>query len=287
MWLATRQGRRAEAAFDARVVRGADGVVVGAESILLRGTTGRAVLLLHGFNDTPQSLRSMAEAFHASGWTVSAPLLPGHGRSLEAFAASDRRQWLRATSEAFATLRLEHDAVVVGGLSMGGALATLLAAREPAVRALLLFAPMLAPTWLMRLVAWFGWLSRPFVRYIANRDGERSVRDPVARDALIAYRVTTPTLVRELRQLARDAHRALPRVHAPTFYAQSVQDNRLSARMARRAFERLGCRDRTLHWLTGAGHVITADYGHAALAALAVSWAEKRVTPAPSASPPA
>ena len=39
---------------------------------------------------------------HAAGWSVYAPLLPGHGRSLRAFAASGADEWIGA---ARATLR--------------------------------------------------------------------------------------------------------------------------------------------------------------------------------------
>ncbi len=37
------------------------------------------VLVLHGFTGNPQSMRSLAEAFAAAGYTVELPLLPGHG----------------------------------------------------------------------------------------------------------------------------------------------------------------------------------------------------------------
>ena len=68
---------------------GADGVVDGAASIALDAPGPRAVLLLHGFGDTPQSMLHLALALHAGGWTVRAPLLPGHGRTLADFGQTD------------------------------------------------------------------------------------------------------------------------------------------------------------------------------------------------------
>ena len=43
----------------------ADGNVIGADPVHLVGTAGVAVLLLHGFNDTPQSMGYLARRLHA------------------------------------------------------------------------------------------------------------------------------------------------------------------------------------------------------------------------------
>src|SRR4051812_7894698 len=59
---------------------GANGIVTGAESVFLPGDASHAVLLMHGFGDTPQSVRPLADALNAAGWTVSVILMPGHGR---------------------------------------------------------------------------------------------------------------------------------------------------------------------------------------------------------------
>src|SRR4051812_25853498 len=80
VWRA-RAARRVERAYAARHPAAADGVVEGAAPFTLRGTNGRALLLLHGSGDTPQTLRYLGERLHAAGYTVHAPLLPGHGQS--------------------------------------------------------------------------------------------------------------------------------------------------------------------------------------------------------------
>src|SRR5690606_9503670 len=110
--------------FPARV----DGIVIGAETRTFEGTEHRAILLLHGYNDSPYSLDAIARELHGAGWTVHVPLLPGHGRSLEAFAAWTSEEMLAAVRAAYAELRAANHTVVVGGLSMGGALACWLGA---------------------------------------------------------------------------------------------------------------------------------------------------------------
>ena len=59
---------------------GPDGIISGAEPFQLEGGSDRGLLLLHGFNDTPQSVAFLAHALRGRGWTVSVPLLPHHGR---------------------------------------------------------------------------------------------------------------------------------------------------------------------------------------------------------------
>ena len=78
-----RSGARARETVRQRLTLDTDGIVVGATTIDLPTDGGRAVLMLHGFGDTPQTLEYLAAYVHAQGWAVRAPLLPGHGRTLD------------------------------------------------------------------------------------------------------------------------------------------------------------------------------------------------------------
>lgn len=118
--------RRAAFRTSARFPRRSDGVVQGAETISHAGGK-RGVLLLHGFGDTPQTLAPIAARLMADGWTVRAPLLAGHGRSLESFVRSKGSDWEATAREAWDELARGCDRVAIVGLSMGGALACTLA----------------------------------------------------------------------------------------------------------------------------------------------------------------
>lgn len=265
--IAHRAERRFEAAYD----RNPEGVIVGAESLLLRGTRPGAILLLHGYNDSPQSVASVAGAFHDAGWTVFAPLLPGHGRTLQAFAESKADDWIRGARQALAALQRDHPAVATCGLSMGGALALLLAAEDHSVRAVVAIAPYLRLSTPMRLLLALGPVAALGAKYVSG-GGQHSVHDPDAAQRMIAYRQSTPRLLRELSLVAHRAFRVLPRVRQPVLVIQSREDNRIPSRLAASAFERIGASDKTLEWRTGAGHVLTVDYGHAAVERLAAEW---------------
>jgi esterase/lipase len=94
---------------------------------------------------------------------------------------------------------------------------------------------------------------------------------------MIAYRASTPRLVVELEQVVRHARKALPGVHQPVLVVQSREDNRIPASGAAAAFELIGSADKTLHWTTGNGHVVTVDYGHDEIERLVADWLESRL----------
>jgi carboxylesterase len=110
---------------------GADGIIKGAEPIDLTRTGGSAVLALHGGGDTPQSLALLAQHLFQRGYSVRAPLLARHGRSLEDFARVDADEWRAQVRSEYDALRAKHDSVFVVGQSVGGALAIDLAASRP------------------------------------------------------------------------------------------------------------------------------------------------------------
>jgi carboxylesterase len=280
-WAAFRawRARRVEQAFEAKYGsrRGADGVIAGAEGFVLNGVARRAVVLFHGFNDSPQSMKSPAAALHAAGWTVYVPLLPGHGRSPHVFATAYADDWISAARRAVLDALARHDVVAVGGLSLGGALATIVATAEPRVVAAVLFAPFLVHSRRLGAIAAIWPVFSLGMKYLTGGGAIRSIRDPLARDTFIAYGCSTPRLMREVQRVVQHARRALPKLRQPVWIAQSSDDYRIPTGQAQAAFDLLGSADKHLHWTTGNGHVITVDYGHEMLAAEAVRWIESRV----------
>jgi len=93
-------------------------------------TGGRriGVLLSHGFTGSPASMKPWGEALAAKGYAVEVPRLPGHGTTWQEMNKTTWQDWYAEVSRAFDKLDAENDAIVVGGLSMGAALALHLAA---------------------------------------------------------------------------------------------------------------------------------------------------------------
>jgi carboxylesterase len=113
-------------------------VMPGAEPFSADAGPGAdAVLLCHGFTGCPQSMRPLAQAFAAAGFSVELPLWPGHGTSIEDMLDTGWDDWSGAAEAAYLDLAARSRRVLVAGLSMGGTLATWLAAHHPEIAGLI------------------------------------------------------------------------------------------------------------------------------------------------------
>jgi carboxylesterase len=235
-------------------------VIRGAQTIDLQEEGSPGVLLLHGFGDTPQTLALLARKLHKSGYSLYAPLLPGHGRNMDAFGKSRAADWIAAAKSALAEMRRRHNSVSIVGLSMGGALGVLLAAELDDIPALVLIAPYLGMPRVLGLAASTHWAWGRLVGEVNARD-PRSVRDPIEREKNLAYGAITGRALFELSKVVKLARKALPDVKAPTLIIQSREDPRVPPDVAEFALGALGAREKKLIWTEGAGHIITVDYG--------------------------
>jgi len=242
--------------------QGADtaAILPGAETIDLQEGGSHGVLLLHGFGDTPQTLALLARRLRKSGYSVLAPLLPGHGRSLESFGKSRANEWIAAAKDAYIDMRARHDSVSVVGLSMGGALAVLLASERRKIPALILIAPYLGMPRRLWVSAATHWLWGGLAGEV-NARNPRSIRDPIEREKNLAYGAVTGRGLHELSKVVRRARKSLTDVRAPTLIIQSREDPRCSPGVAEFALKTLGSEEKKLVWTEGAGHIITVDYG--------------------------
>ena len=250
-------------------------IVRGAETINLQEGNSRGILLLHGFGDTPQTLSLLASALHSAGYDVRAPLLPGHGRSFEAFTASRHKEWLTFAREEFKTMRASHEVVVLAGLSMGGAIAAILAAENPNTPTLVMMAPYMDMPFPHKVAAFVYRLWGADRKRKGNSPG--SIRDPLERAKNVGYGAYSARMLNELSRLTAKARRVLPRITMPTLIVQSRTDPRIKPAIAERTFASLGSREKKLVWIEGAGHIITVDYGREQVFREVRAWIDAHV----------
>jgi carboxylesterase len=235
-------------------------ILSGAETIDLQEGGSHGVLLLHGFGDTPQTLSLLARKLARSGYGVFAPLLPGHGRDMAAFRRSRSTEWIDAARESLERMQSRYDVVSVVGLSMGGALAVVIAADSNSIASLVLIAPYVGMPIELRLAAATHWMWGPFAGEI-NARSPRSIHDPIERERNLAYGMVTGHALHELWTVVKRARKALPGVAAPTLVILSKEDPRVAPGVGEFALRTLGAREKKLIWTEGAGHIITVDYG--------------------------
>lgn len=104
-------------------------IMPGCEPFSATGSSN-AVLVLHGFTGSPQSMRPLAVRLAEAEYSVELPRLPGHGTSVEDLMTTTWDDWATSAEAAYEELLGRCENVAVVGLSMGGALTAYLAQRH-------------------------------------------------------------------------------------------------------------------------------------------------------------
>lgn len=184
-------------------------------------TGGRrvGVLLSHGFTGSPASIKPWGRHLGELGYGVEVPLLPGHGTSWEQLNTMRWSDWSAELTRVFAAMRESHDTVVVGGLSMGGALVLRLAADHPdAVAGVILVNPAVATKRLdVKLLPLMKRVVPSFPG-IAN-----DIKKPGGQE--YGYTRTPLKAIHSLIQSWPHLIADLPKVTAPVLYFRSREDH--------------------------------------------------------------
>lgn len=266
------RARRLERAISRRLRLGADGIIVGAQPETLRGSDTHAVLVLHGFGDTPQSVRELAHSLHAHGWSVEVPLLPGHGRTLAEFGIARSHDWIGHTRDQVARLCRSYKHVSLVGLSMGAALCAIVAAERDDLDALVMLSPYLSmPTYVRRLAPLLR-VSGKLAPFRASTGRTPSIYDPAAESESLGFGVISGHLLAELHDVTSIAREAMPHVAVPTLYMAARNDSRVPVNDTLRNWRHLQTTDREFRLLEQSGHIMTVDYEKQIVFAETARW---------------
>lgn len=213
------------------------------------GDNGHAVVLLHGFTGTPGQFRMMGRFLNDHGYTVHAPLLPGHGTRLEDMATVTRHDWLDAARRAVDEYR-GHDGVHVVGLSMGGLLTLNL---DDVTSITTIDTPIKLYDWRWKIL-WLVRLVKPVVWF---EEGETF--DDEAAEYAIDYGGFPTVAAVELRRLIRETRRRLPAVTAPALIVQSRADETVRPESAEIIYRKISSERKRLAWLETSRHNALLD----------------------------
>lgn len=212
-----------------------------------------ACLLVHGFVGSRKDFGDLGERLAAAGFHVRLARLPGHGTTPRDFARQSPETLYQGLLAEYRELRRHYKAVHVVGFSMGGALATLLASREPVDR-LALVAPYFGVTYRWFYVLppeWWNALFSPVVPYVLKSDRFLQLNKPDGRGNVFSYRLIPTRGVRTLAALGRQARRpeTLGRIQCPVLLMISEGDMAASPRAARKAYDALGSPAKQACWV--------------------------------------
>lgn len=219
----------------------------------LTGGVRVGVLLSHGFTGSPASMRPWGQHLGALGYGVRVPLLPGHGTTWQDLNGRRFEDWYGAVSDAYEALRTEHDVVVAGGLSMGGALVLKLAADRGAdLAGVMVVNPAVATKRLdVKLLPVLKYVVPSFPA-IANDikktgvDESGYVRTPLR--AIHSFIGAWPGIIADL-----------PKVTSPLLYFRSPEDHVVDGSSEPIILDRVSSTDVTRVALPDSYHVATLD----------------------------
>jgi carboxylesterase len=208
-------------------------------------TTG--FLFIHGFTATTVEVRQIANYFYQLGYTVAAPLLPGHGSTPAEMNKVSLRDWNDKVEESYSHLRMKKEKVILFGESMGALLSLFLAHNHPEIEQLFLFSPALEINGL--------WKSRyfwHFIPYIYKNNTDDSM-------AWQGYNVVPLHAARELLKLQKNVIKILPDITIPAMVFLGKNDKTINLNGGVKTFELLGSSTKKLIWLDESSHCILID----------------------------
>lgn len=202
--------------------------------------------IIHGYTGGPYEIEPLVSHLQReTDWEIVVPVLTGHGRELD-FTNVSYKVWLEETAEALKELIAVCDQVYVIGFSMGGMIASYLAATQP-VDKLILLAPARKYVSFKYLAQALGGMvgdglkgtlqeNNLFINY-KNKFGEISVKANVEFMKLVHY--TKPFL---------------EKITAPVFIIQGQHDELVPKKIAYALEEEIGSAKKRIVLIEGAGH---------------------------------
>ncbi|MFH0879214.1 MAG: alpha/beta fold hydrolase [Lentisphaerota bacterium] len=260
-----------QARWERQVTRDVHGLRAGCEEF----TTGQgstALLMIHGFGDSPAVFGPFASRLAALGFSCRALRLPGAGLPVELARSATHDQWIQAIDDAVFALRKQHAAVWLVGHSLGGALATeYVLSNSNQVDGLILLAPLVEVSSdrspFLPPETWFrlGQHLHLFVDTLENYF-PLDVHDPKARAQVVKERFIPLSQYTELFATVSNIRNQSTRLRLPLLVFLADDDHVIDSLAAERYYAQAQSASARIRWIPNAGHVIPMDYGWQAVA---------------------
>jgi len=212
------------------------------------------ILMLHGFTSSPYEFLDMSRAFESEGYSISVPLLRGHGNSVEELSNCQWYQWFEDAKKALFELRKLCENVFVVGQSMGGTLALHLAAHYQ-VEAIVLLAPGM---FLKQKGSSLLPLVSPFKKYINKNDGP-DIKNEISKSKAVTFDRTPIKGIIELNRLFSHVEKDLPEVYCPSLLFHSVDDHVIDYKSSEYIYKHISSKNKRILTLNNSYHVLSLD----------------------------
>ena len=202
-------------------------------------------LLIHGFTATTTEVGWLAKYLAEKGFTVSAPLLPGHGTNPEDLNRKRMTDWLECVENAYHNLRNQCERIIVGGESMGAVLCLYLAEKHPEINALLIYSPAIH-VHKIKFAKYLKWL-KPVL--------EKSNYDPGDK-YWQGYNVYPLRAAQEFEKLQILVERNLSVINQPALILHGLYDETIDEDCGRFVFNSIQSSQKEFYLMENSGHVM-------------------------------
>jgi carboxylesterase len=207
--------------------------------------SSKGVLLIHGFTATTAEIKLLAGALREMGFTVAAPLLPGHGTTPQDMNKTKYGQWLACVEDSYRKLTAQCTQVVAGGESMGAVLSLYLAQKHPEIKALLLYSTAIKVQSL-RYAKYLKWIT-PLM--------DKSNNDPQD-TRWQGYTVYPMRAAHEFAKLQKQVIRNLHSIEQPALILQGIYDKTIDEDCGQLIYNAIHSEIKDLHIMQQSGHVM-------------------------------
>jgi len=211
-------------------------------------------LLVHGFTGTPKEMRMLADSLAQEDYTILAPRLAGHATRVEDITRSHWEDWLSSVEDAINLLKGCTRTQVIMGLSMGGILALIAAARYDLAGVISFSTPCSLPG---DPRAKYLPVLKNFIRKVPK--GKPDWRNLEAAKDHAHYPYYPTTAILQLKELIDVMQTELVNVKIPALFVQSRADQGIPAESLDTLFAQVSSTDKHKLWVENSGHVIIRE----------------------------
>jgi len=199
---------------------------------LERGKIG--IFLIHGFFQSPEEFRQIANQLAENNITVYCPCLPSYSNhkntSLIEFLNINISNWQKEVEKAFLNFQKVVEKVYVGGISLGANLSILLASQYPVEGVISLGGAI--------------YLS-PALRF-AQKIGPVVIRLLVNEDNAPFFQVAPEISILDMTKLFKETKTALTNIKAPILIIHSKNDKMVLPKSAKYIYKKVSSKDKKL-----------------------------------------
>jgi len=200
------------------------------------------ILLIHGFTATTTEVRLLANNLTKRGYTIHAPLLPGHGTTPDELNKTTYHNWIENVEEAYSYLHQKCPTIFVAGESMGALLALNLAMKHNEISGIICYSP--------AILAHHLWVSL-LIRYFKSEIPKTGLSDDLPWKG---YKVNPSRASAELFKLQNKVKKDLIKIQQPVCVFIGGKDIRISPKSGDYILDHIGSSLKEIHVFENSPH---------------------------------